>query len=101
VELPRIEKFHQAYKSKGLVSIGVTCNHPRETVLSFGKKMGVTFHLTVNPSPPWRQNPFLLAYGVTQPSTTILIGPDGRVAYSELRFDDDDLRKALERLGIR
>lgn len=40
-------------------------------------------------------------YGVMAAPTNYVIGPDGKVVFRSPGFDEDGIRKALEKLGVK
>jgi len=72
-ELPRLDRLHRGLAGEGLRVVGVNVREERGAVAEYGRTLGLTFPLVVDP-----QGVIQRAYGVIALPTTFVIARDGR-----------------------
>jgi thiol-disulfide isomerase/thioredoxin len=72
-ELPRLDRVHRGLAGEGLRVVAVNVREEREAVAEYGRTLGLTLPLVVDP-----QGAIQLAYGVIALPTTFVIARDGR-----------------------
>ncbi|MFQ5749392.1 MAG: redoxin family protein, partial [Planctomycetota bacterium] len=91
-ELPQVEAFWKAIQRErdDLVVLAVDLNDPPETVKQVWEKEGFTF-----PAVLQKEDEVSKAFGVAAYPTVYLIGPDGKILYRNLAFEEKHIRKRL------
>jgi thiol-disulfide isomerase/thioredoxin len=72
-EMPRLERLHREFASRGLAVIGINAREDKEVVARYATEVGLTFPLVLDPG---GRNSDL--YGVIGIPTSFLVGRDGR-----------------------
>lgn len=93
-ELPLIEKFHEEYKDKGLVVLGIN-EEDKKTVEEFVKKNGLTFPILLDEGGKVSK-----AYKVRAIPRVILINKEGKIEKDMLGYSSQNeniLREAIKR----
>ncbi len=84
-EMPHIEReIWQAYKDKGLKVIGIDRDEPADTLLSFAKKMKISYPLALDPGADIFGLYADKKSGVTR---NVLIDKSGRIVYLTRLYD--------------
>jgi AhpC/TSA family protein len=92
--LPRLQSLANEYAERGLVAWAVNFGDKPETVRAYFEKERISM-------PPLLQieNKVSKAFGVQAYPTTYVLGPDGKVAWRAVGFDETSLRSALEKVA--
>lgn len=92
--MPHLERLFKEYEKRGVSVLAVNFGDTPETIAAYFEKEKFTMT-------PLRQRKDELgrAFGVRVYPTNYVIGPDGRVAYRAVGFDESDLRSALEKVA--
>lgn len=72
-EMPMFERLHREFSAQGLAVVGINAREGTSTIREYGKELGLTFALILDPSGKINSD-----YGVIGLPTTFLIGRDGR-----------------------
>lgn len=88
-----VERFHQDYKDKGVVVLGIWSVHPSDPqrVKKFADMHNLTFPILLDDGKAWR------AYKVKGSPTDIVIDKDGKIRFIMMGYvDKRPLKKAIE-----
>ena len=93
-EHPALAQIWERFRDHGVVVVGMDFNDSGGAATSFASRLGITYPLLTD---PWDRA--ALAYGVTGPPETFLIGADGviegriigRIAYADLAGEIESL----------
>ncbi len=88
---PKVQGFESAYPGR-IVGIG---QDPEQSLVSFGREFGVTFHSLVDAPPYDLSN----AYGITVVPTTFLVDRDGTIVESVESWDREGINALSARLA--
>ncbi len=96
IEMPRVQKFHDEFKSKGLVVLGVNDGEDASRVRPFLERNGYSFRILLD-----RDQSVAARYQVTGIPSLFVIDRHGVISshFIGLR-DEETLRDALARAGI-
>jgi thiol-disulfide isomerase/thioredoxin len=72
-EMPALDRLHRDLAPRGLIVVGVNAREDREAVRRYGKDVGVSFPLVLDPDGTING-----VYGVIALPTTFVVGRDGR-----------------------
>jgi thiol-disulfide isomerase/thioredoxin len=72
-EMPVLERLHREMGPRGLSVVGVNAHEPAPAVQRYGRELGVTFPLVLDPT-----GKINTLYGVVGIPTTFVVGRDGR-----------------------
>ena len=72
-EMPTLERLHRELSAQGFAVIGINARERAATIREYGKALGLTFPLILDPSGKINSN-----YGVIGLPTSFLIARDGR-----------------------
>lgn len=90
-EMPHIEsEIWVPGKSKGLVVIGIDRDEPEETVVKFGKDMGVTYPLALDPGASIFSLYAQKEAGVTR---NVIIDRDGKIIFLTRLYEPEEFNK--------
>lgn len=93
-ELPRLQKLSAEYAVRGLVTLAVNFGDQPETIGAYFEKEKFTFTPAVQ-----NKGEVSSAFGVRAYPSSYLIGPDGKVVWRAVGFDEATLRSALDKLA--
>lgn len=82
------------YAKRGLVAVAVNFGDKPETVRAYFEKERITMTPVLQ-----SENKVSRAYGIQAYPTTYVLGPDGKVAWRAVGFDELGLRSALEKIA--
>jgi len=94
--MPKMVKLHESYRERGLTVLGVNVDGPRSQakVRPFLQTRGITFPVVVDADGAVSRR-----FHVRAIPTTVLIGPDSEIVYSQVGAGDQTrLLKAIEAL---
>ncbi len=92
--MPTVQKIHDEYKDKGVVVFGVNCWEQADPA-QYMRQQKYTYTLLL------RADDVAAKYGVGGIPAFFIIGPDGKVAFSETGFgpnSEKEIRTALDKL---
>jgi peroxiredoxin len=90
------KEFWQAYKSKGLIVVGIALwaeSDPLKMAKMFAQKHKLTYTVAYDPK---QESKVAEAYQVEGLPTNIVIGRDGKIRYWRQGFDAKSLKEAIE-----
>ncbi len=92
VEAPHLQSVWAAYRSKGVRFLGVDHQDQRAPAMEFQRRFGITYPSVFDPGGKLAQQ-----YGLLGLPTTLIVAPEGRIAYRFLgKVDGPTLRTALD-----
>lgn len=91
--------MYEELKSKGLEIVAVNANDTEKRVLDYIGEGKFTFPIVMGGR--GEQYAVGKAYGVRAYPTNYLVGPDGKILWRGVGFDEPALRSALEMAGIK
>ena len=96
-EMPHIEKdIWQKHKdNKDFVLIGVDRDEPLDTVVEFGKAVGVTYPLALDPGADIFAKYALRESGITR---NVLIGRDGKIVMKTRLFKEEEFKGLCDKI---
>ena len=97
--MPHLQKIYTELKDKGFDMIAVNANDTPEVVNRYAKASHFTFRIVLGGRGP--QYTLGTAYGVRAYPTNYLVGPDGKILWRAVGFDEADLREALGKAGLK
>jgi len=88
-EMPHIEKkiWQKHKENPKFALLGIDRDEPLEKVIAFGKSVGVTYPLGLDPGADIFARYALRKSGITR---NVLIGPDGKIVMLTRLFDDKE-----------
>jgi hypothetical protein len=90
--------MYKKLKSQGLEILAVNPGDEKEVIEKYYKSGGFTFPTIMNGK---NDNDVIKNYRVVGYPTNYLIGPDGKVLKAFLGYQEDALKQALEKLGLK
>ena len=95
-EMPMFEQLHREFSAQGLAVIGINAREGPSTILKYGKELGLTFPLVVDPTGKINSD-----YGVIGLPTTFLIRRSGlpvALAVGSREWNGNPARVLLQQL---
>jgi peroxiredoxin len=96
VELPRLQKLFEAYRSQGFEVVAVEAFRDTEQATKFIEDKGLTFTLLENGAED--ADVVSSMFGVYAFPTSLLVDRDGRVVYAHVGFELGDEQKLEEEI---
>lgn len=95
-EMPHIEKAFQEHGDQGLVVLAINFNESRDDVVAYGRELGLSFPLLLDPEGHVQQGD----YAVYQYPTTIFVAPDGEIKVTHIGpLSEQSLGEKLAEIG--
>ena len=89
-----MQTLAKEYAKRGLIALAVNFGDKPETVRACFEKERITMTPLLQ-----NENKVSKAFGVQAYPTTYVLGPDGKVAWRAVGFDETSLRSALEKVA--
>lgn len=100
LEIPALKRLHADLKDKGLAVLSVNILDNRQNALKVIAKYHITYPEGLDSSAGGGAEEFAKRYHAQLGGTSILIGPDKRIAWFEAGLNEKRLRCLLTRMGI-
>jgi thiol-disulfide isomerase/thioredoxin/outer membrane lipoprotein-sorting protein len=94
--MPVVERLHHDYQQQGLVVLAVDVGETREVVEKFLKTKSVPYPVIMGD-----EAGIPSAYGVSAFPTFVMIGPDGKVAATQIGFNESTLPGIVGGAGLK
>ena len=99
--MPHLQKIYQEKKDKGFEIIAINGFDPENVVTKYWNESKFSFPTVMgNPGGGRGEYAIAKAYGVRAYPTNYLIGPDGKVLWRGVGFNEQVLLKALADAGL-
>jgi len=101
--LPHLQKLYAELKDKGLELIAINSGDPEETINKYAKESGFTFKIGMGEKPASDGKNYQVPtlYGVQAYPTNYVLDGEGKVIFRSVGFNEEGLRGALEKLGVK
>ncbi|HZT43871.1 MAG TPA: sigma-70 family RNA polymerase sigma factor [Chthonomonadaceae bacterium] len=100
-EFPRLQALYNEFKNRGFDMVSINGTDDSKAIRAFFREQRYTFPAGIAPHKRRRNiDDLAWQYGVQAYPTNFLIGPDGRVLWSGIGFDERALRAAITQAGL-
>jgi hypothetical protein len=91
--------MYDELKDKGFEIVAVNAEDSEEQILKYIAEERFSFRIVMGGSGD--QYTLGKAYGVEAYPTNYLVGPDGKILFRTIGFDEEAIRAALEKAGVK
>lgn len=94
-----MQKIYDEFKDKGFTIIALNGNDDKDTINKYINENHFTFNIGMKQgNQPYNAD---TQYGVQAYPTNYLVGSDGKILFRSVGFDEDGIRAALAKAGVK